>query len=92
MTRECHYGLKAPNSLQTKTKNELPYAMNEQLKNAERGLMVLLRTHRDGVSMKDILENLDSTSEADLRAAVWTLNAKGEVEFVDGRLKEAQPA
>jgi hypothetical protein len=61
--------------------------MNEQLKRAETALLDALSHNPRGVTMDEILKELGGTyAEPELRAAVWTLKARGDAEFRDGRL------
>ena len=63
--------------------------MNEKLKAAEEALKELLSQHREGLTMDRIIAALGSEfGEAELRAAVWTLKARGVVDFADGRLQQ----
>ena len=61
--------------------------MNERLKQAEDALFDVLSHNPQGVTMDEILKQLgEKYAEPELRAAVWTLKARGAAEFRDGRL------
>jgi hypothetical protein len=61
--------------------------MNERLVHAEEALLELLQREPGGVTMDEIISRLASQfTESELRAAIWTLKARGVVDFDEGRL------
>lgn len=63
--------------------------MNEQLIRAEDALVELLRNSPNGLTMDEIIRALtEQFAEPELRAAVWTLKARGLVEFANGKLHQ----
>ena len=65
--------------------------MTKELQTAEDELVRILSGRPDGAKMDDVLKALAETEidEAELRAAVWILRARGSLKFQAGRLQLA---